>query len=864
MFAKPSAACAQSSTTCLLDIDSRQPIHFATLQCVSMTGKVNAIFATSDQEGRVSACSCEGMDSVKWKIRHLSYLPIDTILSCQQQAIDTIWMYPKGYEFGEVIVSGKNEGVRVIGDSIRFDLSVFRKPHHRDLKDLLNDLPGIHVTENGYVEYKGKPVGQILLRGKSTGRSQFDLFNRVIKKEDLSTIQLTPDEPEAGQFDRVMNLDLVLKPDRSLLGQIQSQLSNQGEIGSSASIIRSGDTRWNHAAEAAFSQIANSHRPRLHELREFYDDSYRFKRAVNIKGQRPKPSLLLSSDRSEKDQVAYAFYNALYEGDRSEINLYTRYRNHISTRLFEQTHFNVNTSQPLWTERSGEDAKLQNSLFSMSWKHNARKNLTLRAYSYIAHDINMAHQKGVIELAPSVSRLSQQHTRFSYLNATLFAHAIWQIDSSWTWQTGIQVGTDDNQRKYDLGADSVIYDFIVHPNSEEVSLRYNLDRKMQHINGGAALQRKWNTLAQQTAWVISYNATSMSEAGDLEEIALAADVFRMDREYATYTTTSLLTHEMTLSKIYLTAKLGGHFFQSDQLLTGNHNFKWSAATRIRYTLKPDQFAFLGYTADAKWLDESYLWRTARPVNLQSYTRAGHPNPAVIRNYKWSAGWKEFSPLSGSFSQTKIEYQYKPIHYEWRQQTRGSINVDTLVEESDFNEILVNLRTSRKIRGVRFSTSLAGRQSHSRGKALFADQKLKKSDLTFRLRAGDILRSKTLFISLRTLVSRRTWRFGNQSALPPQWNSESTIQVRLYIKKLNGWIASEATYLWRGNIYNETLVSGSIEKKWGGHFMLSFGVENLFNLNANVRRNRVVSAEAYRESEQTVFGGRIYLKVRYQL
>jgi hypothetical protein len=773
-------------------------------------------------------------------------------------------MYSKGYDIGEVIVSGKNEGVRVIGDSIRFDLSVFRKPHHRDLKDLLNDLPGIQVTEKGHVEYKGRPVGQILLRGKSIARNQFDMFNRVIKKEDLSTIQLIPDEPGTNQIDQVMNLDLVLKPNQSLLGQIQSRVSNQGEISGSASIIRSGDTRWNHAAEVALSQIADSHRPQLNVLREVYDDSNRFKKAINIKGQRPKLSVPLSSDRSAKDQVAYTFYNALYEDDHSEINLYARYKNHTSTRLFEQTHFNVNTLESLWRERSNEDVKMHSSLFSMSWKYNARKNLTLRASSHIAHNINALNQKGTIEIDPSVSRLSQQKIRYSYTDAALFAHAIWQIDSSWTLQTGIQVGTNDNRSMYDLGTDSIIYDIIINSNSEDVNFRYRLNRKVKNIDVGTSLQRKWNTLGQNTAWIINYNATSMLDVGDLEDIVLAGDIFQMDHAYETYTTTSLLAHEMNVSKIHLTAKLGGSFFQSDQVLTGNHRYRWSAATRIRYTLKRDQFIFLGYTSDAKWLDVSNLWRTARPINLQSYAIVGNPNPAVLRKHKWSAGWKEFSMLKGSFSQAKIEYQYKPIHYEWRQKTRASINVDTLVSERDFNEIRLDLRASRKIRGIRFSAALNSSQSYSYGKVLFTDQKLKKSDLTFRVRARDILQSKIIFISLRTLISRRTWQFGEQSILPPQWNSESTVQVRLYIKRFNGWIASEVTYLWRGNIYNETLVSGLIEKKLGKKFMISLGVENLFNLNSNVRRDRFISAELYRESEQTVFGGRIYLKVKYQL
>ncbi len=161
---------AQSSMTYLLDGDSGQPIEFATLQCATIEENPTITFVLSDEYGRVFYCDCVGKDSIKWKIYHLSYFPIDTVISCPQ-TLDTILMYAKNYDVDELIISAKDEGVRVIGDTIRFDLSVFRKPHQRDLKDLLKDLPGIQITEKGGVEYKGKPVGQIRLNGKSTAQS---------------------------------------------------------------------------------------------------------------------------------------------------------------------------------------------------------------------------------------------------------------------------------------------------------------------------------------------------------------------------------------------------------------------------------------------------------------------------------------------------------------------------------------------------------------------------------------------------------------------------------------------------------------------------------------------------------------------
>ncbi|MEZ5059216.1 MAG: hypothetical protein R2879_19445 [Saprospiraceae bacterium] len=85
-------------------------------------------------------------------------------------------------------------------------------------------------------------------------------------------------------------------------------------------------------------------------------------------------------------------------------------------------------------------------------------------------------------------------------------------------------------------------------------------------------------------------------------------------------------------------------------------------------------------------------------------------------------------------------------------------MDTLVRERDFNK-LIELLTSRNIRGVRFSIHLIGAQSYSYGEALFTDQKLLRSNLTFQLGARDILTSKIIFIALKTRINRTTWQFG---------------------------------------------------------------------------------------------------------
>ena len=117
---------------------------------------------------------------------------------------------------------------------------------------------------------------------------------------------------------------------------------------------------------------------------------------------------------------------------------------------------------------------------------------------------------------------------------------------------------------------------IINLNSQDVHLLYQLNRNVRNFDVGTSLQREWNSLGQKTAWTIHYNARSMSDIGDLKEIVSDGDVFQMDQTYEIYTITGLLAHQMKVSKISFETELGGSFFQSDQVLTEKHRYRWSA------------------------------------------------------------------------------------------------------------------------------------------------------------------------------------------------------------------------------------------------------------------------------------------------
>lgn len=84
-----------------------------------------------------------------------------------------ITLTPDDKTLGEVIVKGTYTGIKVSGDTVKFDTGHFSNGFESSVADILGKLPGVSVSEGGSVSYGGKAVGTLLVDGKDvfTGSS---------------------------------------------------------------------------------------------------------------------------------------------------------------------------------------------------------------------------------------------------------------------------------------------------------------------------------------------------------------------------------------------------------------------------------------------------------------------------------------------------------------------------------------------------------------------------------------------------------------------------------------------------------------------------------------------------------------------
>ncbi len=75
------------------------------------------------------------------------------------------------HTLSEVIVKQRYTGVKVVGDTVKFNTNFFKNGTETTVADVLKKLPGVNVGKDGSVAYEGKGVNYVLVDGK-------DLFSK--------------------------------------------------------------------------------------------------------------------------------------------------------------------------------------------------------------------------------------------------------------------------------------------------------------------------------------------------------------------------------------------------------------------------------------------------------------------------------------------------------------------------------------------------------------------------------------------------------------------------------------------------------------------------------------------------------------
>lgn len=216
-------------TGTLKDKESKLPLEAATVFLETVKDSTLITYTITNQEG---AFQLEGRSQEKKARINISFLGYENFekqvdLSTGDIALGAIEVSLAANTLGEVILKSRSP-ITVKKDTLEFNVSSFKTKKDANVEDLLKELPGVEVQEDGTILVNGKQVNQILVNGKPFFGDDPTVATRNLTKEMVEKIQVvdtkTDDEAFAGedgdQENKTINLTISEEKNKGVFGRV--------------------------------------------------------------------------------------------------------------------------------------------------------------------------------------------------------------------------------------------------------------------------------------------------------------------------------------------------------------------------------------------------------------------------------------------------------------------------------------------------------------------------------------------------------------------------------------------------------------------------------------------------------------------
>ena len=110
-------------------------------------------------------------------------------------------------------ISTELDGVEIVyempvvvrGDTVVYNADSFNTGTERKLEDVLENLPGVEINEDGQVEVEGKVVNKLMVNGKDFFDGDTKLATKNIPSNAVDKVQVLRNYSEVGQLSGVRN-----------------------------------------------------------------------------------------------------------------------------------------------------------------------------------------------------------------------------------------------------------------------------------------------------------------------------------------------------------------------------------------------------------------------------------------------------------------------------------------------------------------------------------------------------------------------------------------------------------------------------------------------------------------------------------
>ena len=174
------------------------PLEFANVMAMDTVKNTIASFGVTNNQGQFRLLLEEGK-VYQLKVSFIGFLPFENYFTAKDtQALPvSIQLNNDERNLGSVEVVSEMP-VLIQGDTITYKADVFTQGNERKLEDVLKDLPGFEVDEDGQVKVQGKKVDKLLIDGKEAFDGDTKLMTKNLPAKAVDKVQVLQNFNDVG------------------------------------------------------------------------------------------------------------------------------------------------------------------------------------------------------------------------------------------------------------------------------------------------------------------------------------------------------------------------------------------------------------------------------------------------------------------------------------------------------------------------------------------------------------------------------------------------------------------------------------------------------------------------------------------
>jgi len=162
-------------------------------------------------------------EKLQLNIRSMGFKTVIKTIENKTQTLNFV-LEDEVTELKEVVI--KPNAITKRGDTLNFAVNAFTKQEDRTISDVIKNMPGIEVLDDGKILYQGKPINKYYIEGLDLLEGKYNLANKNLPHKEVTKVQVLENHQPIKVLDSLVYSDqaainIKLKNSYTFTGQAE-------------------------------------------------------------------------------------------------------------------------------------------------------------------------------------------------------------------------------------------------------------------------------------------------------------------------------------------------------------------------------------------------------------------------------------------------------------------------------------------------------------------------------------------------------------------------------------------------------------------------------------------------------------------